>query len=133
MAADDGLEALGGAPGVLGDALDAARIVNVFAFVSTRTNSPLATSFASAADGICRAGGVAGGCVDGGCEDGGCDTAGGWDDGGCCAGACAAVNVVRLANARVVASAMVKFRMNVFLLGPEAATQVPSTRYLRCD
>ena len=64
-----------------GDELDALadRIVNVFAFVSTRTSCPIAT---------CRAAGAAGGAdVDGGCVAGGCADGvdeGCWDDDGCC-------------------------------------------------
>ena len=81
VADDGGLADEGGFDGRLlgsldedGDELDALadRIVNVLAFVSTRTSCPIAT---------CRAAGVAdadGGCVAGGCADGvdeGC-----WDE-----------------------------------------------------
>ena len=89
FADDGGLADEGGFDGRLlgsaaedGDELDALadRIVNVLAFVSTRTSCPIATWRAAGAadvDGCC----VAGGCADG--VDEGC-----WDDGGCCDDGC---------------------------------------------
>jgi hypothetical protein len=64
--ADGGFDGRLGSAGADGDELDAlaCRIVNVLAFVSTRTSCPMATSRAAAvegADGCC----VAGGCADG--------------------------------------------------------------------
>jgi len=91
--ADGGSPADGGFDGRLGSLGDAerfmslaARIVNVLAFVSTRTSCPIAICLAAAVGGAV----VDGGCeVAGGCDDGGCDVDGGWADGvddGCCDG-----------------------------------------------
>jgi hypothetical protein len=83
--ADDG--GFDGRLGSLGDDGDedrfmslAARIVNVLAFVSTRTSCPVATCLAAVEgdDGGC----VAGGCADG-VEGGCCDDDGCCEDGGC--------------------------------------------------